>query len=266
MSEMSETQHSSPMRFIGLDLAWSARNPTGAAVVEGDARGGALRTTELLGGDDEVIAFVREQAGTAPALVLIDAPLYVPNQTGRRPAEAEISATFARYHAGAHPANRNRLAVAGVVRGETLVTRLEALGFTHQAEVVAGQAVRQIVEVYTHPALIAFFNLERIIQYKARPKRSHEHRLAEFARFQSYLRSLSTADPALHDTTALLARDLDFPSKARLKDYEDLLDGVLCAYIGQYLWRWGMRRARVFGTMAEGYITTPVPPHMWPDT
>lgn len=262
---MVETQHTSSMRFIGLDLAWSARNPTGAAVVEGDARGGALRTTQLLGGDDEVIAFVREQAAAAPTLVMIDAPLHVPNQSGRRPAEAEISRAFARYHAGAHPANRNRLAVAGVVRGETLVVRLEALGFTHQAEVVVQQPVRQIVEVYTHPALIAFFDLERIIQYKARPTRSHAHRLAEFTRYQDYLRALSTADPALRDTTALLAHDLNFPSKARLKDYEDLLDGVLCAYIGQYLWRWGMSRARVFGNMAEGYITTPVPPHMWPD-
>lgn len=252
------------MRFIGLDLAWSARNPTGAALVEGDATGGELLTTTLLGGDDEVIAFVAQHAGTMSALVTIDAPLHVPNASGRRPAEAEISKAFARYHAGAHPANRSRLAFNGVVRGEALVAQLEALGFTHDAEVTAQMPVRQIVEVYTHPALIAFFDLDRIIQYKARPKRSHEHRLAEFRRYQHYLRTLSTADPALHNTAALLDHDLQFPSKVRLKDYEDLLDGVLCAYIGQYLWRWGMARARVYGSMAEGYITTPVPPHMWP--
>lgn len=252
------------MRFIGLDLAWSARNPTGAAVVEGEAQAGALLTTQLLGGDDEIIAFVAEHADSTPALVTIDAPLHVPNQTGRRPAEAEISARFARYHAGAHPANRNRLAFDGVVRGEALLERLQALGFQHDAEVIALQPVRQVVEVYTHPALIAFFDLDRIIQYKARPKRSHDHRLDEFRRYQQYLRSLRDADPALHNADALLAHDLIFPSKARLKDYEDLLDGVLCAYIGQYLWRWGMARARVFGCMDKGYITTPVPRSMWP--
>lgn len=260
------TQPHSTMRFIGLDLAWSARNPTGAVVVQGDAHAGELIITQLLGSDDEVIAFVNQQAGDGPALVTIDAPLYVPNEQGRRPAEAEISKAFARYHAGAHPANRNRLAFDGVVRGETLVDRLAALGFSHQPEVVAQQPVRQIVEVYTHPALIAFFDLERIIQYKARPKRAHTHRLAEFKRYQDLMRSLSAADPALHNTADLLAHDLDFPSKARLKDYEDLLDGLLCAYIGQYLWRWGMTRSRVFGNFAEGYITTPVPRTMWPES
>ena len=200
------------MRFIGLDLAWSARNPTGAALVAGDQHSGTLVTTQLLGADDEVIAFVAEQAGDGPALVTIDAPLCVPNPTGRRPAEAEISQAFARYHAGAHPANRSRLAVDGEVRGEVLVDRLEALGFVHQAEVAAGVSVRQIVEVYTHPALIAFFALERIIQYKARPKRAHAHRLDEFRRYQRLMESLQEANPALRGTDAFLTHPLDFPT------------------------------------------------------
>ena len=252
------------MHFIGLDLAWSWRNPTGGAVIAGDADSGQLIATKLLRSDDEIIAFVLEQAGDGPALVAIDAPLSVPNQTGRRPAEVEITRAFARYHAGAHPVNRTRQERAGVVRGEALLERLLSHDFTHQTEVVAQLPARQVVEVYTHPAIVAIFELERIIRYKARPNRSHAERLAEFSDYQARLRSLSSAEPALRDTEDLLAVDVQQLIKARLKDYEDILDGLMCAYIGHYLWRWGMARARVFGNIEQGYITTPVPRSMWP--
>lgn len=251
------------MRFIGLDLAWSTRNPTGAAVINGDATVGRLAATRLLGGDDEIIAFVQEQAQSDPALVTVDAPLVVPNATGRRPAEAEIAHVFAAYQAGAHPANRQRLAVNGIVRGEALVARLEALGFTHRADVESQAPMRQVVEVFPHPAIVSIFGLDRTIKYKARPNRSHAQRLIEFKRYQTLLRSLITADPALRGTETLLDRELSTLIKARLKDYEDVLDGLMCAYIGHYLWRWGMARARVFGNVQQGYITTPVPPHLW---
>jgi predicted RNase H-like nuclease len=259
------------MRFIGLDLAWSARNLTGAAVVEGDPAVGRLVASGLLGDDDQVVEFVLEHAGAGPAIVAIDAPLVVRNPTGRRRAEALIGAAFSRYEAGAHPANRARLAVDGVVRGEALVARLEGHRFIHRAEVEAQAPVRQVIEVFPHPAMVSIFNLERTLKYKARPKRSHETRLAGFVALQEHLRSLRDADPALLDADQLLNRDLSSFNRsqmrdyrARLKDYEDRLDAVICAYVGQYLWRWGMARARVFGDMQGGYITTPVPPHLWP--
>ncbi len=251
------------MLFVGLDLAWSDRNLTGAAVIAGDAQRGSLISTQLLADDDEVIAFVQEQTGDEPALVAIDAPLVAPNETGRRPAEGEIGKVFARFQAGAHPANRTRLARAGIVRGEALVDRLAVLGFEHRAEVAAQAPVRQVLEVFPHPAIVSIFALDRTIKYKARPHRTYAERLAEFARFQALLRSLEQSEPALLDAQPLLDQPLDFPAKARLKDYEDLLDGLMCAYIAHYLWRWGMARARVFGTMAEGYITTPVPQALW---
>lgn len=251
------------MRFIGLDLAWSSRNPTGGAVIDGEATSGRLIHTALLGGDDEVLAFVQEHAGDEPAIVAIDAPLSVPNQGGRRPAEVEITHMFARYQAGAHPANRNRLARDGVVRGEALLEKLMEQGFEHRTEVTAQVPVRQIVEVYTHPAIVSIFDLQRIIRYKARPRRSHDERLNEFRVYQERLRSLKEADPALLDTDALLSVDVEGLIKARLKDYEDILDGVMCAYTAQYLWRWGMTRAQVFGNLEQGYITSPVPRSLW---
>ncbi len=250
------------MRFIGVDLAWGPRNPSGVAVIGGDVTHGALIATDLLRSDEEIVAWVLEHAADA-SIVAIDAPLRVPNDSGRRPAEAEISRAFARYHAGAHPANRQRLTVNGVVRGESLAARFESLNFVHRPEVIALQPIRQIVEVYTHPAIIAFFDLPAIVRYKARRNRAPAERLAEFQRLQTLLLSLTRADPALTGADAFLTRDLSALTNARLKAYEDQLDAIVCAYTAHYLWRWGMARARVFGSLERGYITTPIPRSMY---
>ena len=257
------------MRFIGLDLAWSPKNGTGAAAIEGDERGGRLVASALLRDDEAIVEFVREQAGEgpcAPAIVAVDAPLRVPNEEGRRPAEAEIGQLFARHHAGAHPANRRRLAVGGVVRGEALVERLAALGFVHRPEIAALMPVRQVVEVYPHPAMVSIFGLERILKYKARRTVAPAARLAAFEQYHDLLGSLATAEPALHGADELIGRVLVGLRRAELKDHEDRLDGLMCAYVAHYLWRWGMARARVFGSLERGYITSPVPREHWTQT
>ena len=82
------------MRFIGLDLAWSARNLTGAAVVGGDDTRGRLVGTGLLRRDDDVVEFVLAHVGEEPAIIAIDAPPVVPNEARRRPAEAKNRVGF----------------------------------------------------------------------------------------------------------------------------------------------------------------------------
>ncbi len=251
--------------FIGLDLAWSPRNASGGAVVVGDAGGGTLADVSLLAGDDEIVAYVERFAGLGPAIVAVDAPLWVPNLEGRRPAEAAISAAFRTHQAGAHPANRRRLTFDGVVRGEALVAAFEARGFAHLPTVAAGVPVRQVIEVFPHPAMVAIFGLNRTIKYKARPNRSMDVRLSEWLRYQELLRGLTAADPPLRGHDALLSRDVSPLRGARLKAYEDQVDALMCAYIAMYAFRWGDHRCRTFGTMEEGYIYTPVPASMIDD-
>ena len=47
-----------------------------------------------------------------------------------------------------------------------------------------------------------------------------------------------------------------------LKEHEDILDAVTCAYIGAYLWRHGPRRATTYGSLPEGSILVPITPEM----
>lgn len=246
--------------YIGLDLAWSARNPSGAAVLAGTPAGARLIAPPALLGDiDEVLTYVADAAADGEAIVAVDAPLLVPNETGRRPAEAALGAVFRRFEAGAHPANRRLLARGGAVRGEQLVTGLAQAGFRHVDRVAAGEGGRLVTEVYPHAAMVAIFGLGRTLKYKAKPARPDALRHAEWARYQAYLLALASADPPLGGHEELLAVDVTGLRGRALKGYEDRIDALMCAYIALYAHRWGAERCRTFGDMEGGYIFTPVP-------
>ncbi|MCS6881521.1 MAG: DUF429 domain-containing protein [Oscillochloridaceae bacterium] len=246
--------------YIGIDLAWSERNQSGAACLTGDPAGAALvAPPELLDDLEAIVAYVERHAEAGPAIVAVDAPLLVPNYSGRRPADAALSAAFRRYEAGAHPANRRLLARNGVVRGERLVAMLEGRGFRHVERIDAGVNGRLITEVFPHPAMIAIFGLERSLKYKARPGRSTTLRLAEWRRYQTHLAALRDADPPLRGHEAFAQTDVASFNGCALKAYEDRMDALMCAYIALYAHRWGAARCRTFGDLREGYIFTPVP-------
>jgi predicted RNase H-like nuclease len=251
---------SNQLTIIGLDLAWSPRNPSGGAVICGDATGGRLvEPPATLLSNEAIVAFVERTAPEGPAVVAIDAPLLVPNANGRRPAEAALAQVFGAYHAGAHPANRRLLAREGVVRGEALVKELAQRGWSYSDHIAANEQRRVVVEVFPHPAMVAIFGLQRTLKYKAKPRRSRELQLAAWQAYQNHLQALANGDPPLQGLASLLAVDVATLRPRALKAYEDQVDAVMCAYIGLYANRWGTRRCAVFGSLAEGSIFTPVP-------
>lgn len=260
LNTLSSSAEEMPVVFIGIDLAWSPRRQSGAAVVIGDAQGGRLLAPpQLLGDDRAIVDYIARHGGSGPAVVTVDAPLLVPNQHGRRMAEAAIDAAFRVYEAGAHPANRRLLSYDGNIRGETLVAHLRELGFSYSDRIDAGERRRIVVEVFPHPAMVALFGLPRTLKYKARPQRPIELRHAEWRRYQRYLIELTRADPPLHGHQALLELDPASLGPGALKGYEDRIDALFCAYIGLYAARWGATRCRVFGNLEQGSIFTPVP-------
>jgi predicted RNase H-like nuclease len=246
------------MWFVGLDLAWSERNTSGAVVLA--SHGGTATPVaweDSLGEDREIIQFLLSQLGEAPALVAIDAPLVVPNLTGARRCDRELSHVYREREAGALPANRARLGPR--VRGEALVRKLALHGFGHSLQVPPRRPARQLIEVYPHPAAVELFGLEKTLKYKARPGRPLPFRQRELARYRQLLLSLADYVPSL-EARSLLER-LD-PRKARgraLKRLEDLLDALFCAYIACYIWWHGPLGYRCFGDLKEGYILVPRP-------
>lgn len=271
----------SNVTFIGLDLAWSPRNPSGCAVIRNqrlvDYCGG-------LGSDDEIFQYVRDHLEKdAPAIIGVDAPIRVPNQSGSRRCDRELSAEWRKFEAGALPTNRQLLsrglaplpdttsenAKEAVekklpVRGEMLTQMfVQRLHFGEIALIPQQAQDRIICEIFPHPAHVSLFGLEKTLKYKARGGRDYETRWPEFERYQRYLRSLRKATPALKGTKQLLVNtDVRTLRGKALKEYEDVLDALSCAYIVSYLWHHGPGRARVYGALSEGHIIVPVTAEM----
>lgn len=252
------------MFFVGIDIAWSDNNPTGIAVIEGDRESGALISVEIVETDGEIVDFVEEIVGEDNALITVDAPLTVPNETGRRPAEDAVGKLFSKYDAGAHPANRKILSQwTGSIRGEDIVEKFEEKDFDHNPYVSRFEGSRKVMEVYPHPSMVALFDMDSILKYKNKPGRDYEFLYNEFRKYQQHIKDLRNTEPSLK-TPDLVRKEVEGKIGQELKAYEDKLDAVFCAYIGYFYWA-RPDKCEVLGSEEEGYIMTPLKPDMEED-
>lgn len=246
------------MLFVGIDLAWSTKNGSGISIINGDKSSAELQDFKIVYSDEEIVNYIREKVGKEKAIIAIDAPLIVPNESGRRLAEAEVGALFRKYDAGAHPANRARLSSwTGTIRGEEISKILEKEGFLHKPEMKKFEENRAFFEVYPHPSMVVLFGLDKILKYKAKPKRDYEFRYKEFEKYLSGLKKFEKSDVRLILPKEILNKNLRELKAQKLKDFEDMLDGIFCAYIAYYHWK-KPENCAILGSMKEGYILTPI--------
>ncbi len=242
------------MYYVGIDLAWGHRRPTGVAALQAD--GVLLHVSAQT--DDASIAAALEPYVDGPCVVGIDAPLVVTNPTGNRPAEAALNRDFARFDAGAHPSNTGKPEFADGTRGGALAQTLD-LDLDP-----ASTADRRAIEVYPHAATVALFRLGRTLKYKNKPGRSLEDLRAELLRLMQELEGLRDASPPLqvdhqHEWKSLLSQVETAQRKSDLRRVEDQVDAVVCAYVALFA------TARpddttVYGDAATGAIVTPTLP------
>ena len=203
------------MHYLGIDLAWGERNPTGVAVLDGGRRllhVAAVRT-------DAEIATALAPYVIGGCLAGLDAPLVVTNPVGMRPAERALSADFRRFHAGTHPANTSKPEFAHGTRGARVCARLGL-----EPHVGA-------LEVYPHAASVVLFGLDRILRYKAKPGRDLALLRAELLRLVDLVAGVVEGGPGL---ARLRADVVAAERKSQLRVVEDQVDAVLCAYVAWY--------------------------------
>jgi predicted RNase H-like nuclease len=239
--------------FVGVDLAWAGRNPTGIAVLDPDGRLVRIRAAR---DDADVLAAVRPYT-RGDCLVGFDAPLVVTNPTGQRPAEAALNRDFRRFEAGAHPCNTGKPEFADGPRAARLARALDL-------DLNPGSpARRRAIEVYPHAAMVALFRLPRTLKYKAKPGRGLEQLKSELLLLMDWLEDLAQATedgvPLLVDGPEwvdLRRQVVAAQRKADLRRAEDPIDAVVCAYVALYAER---RPAdiTIYGDLATGYIVTP---------
>ena len=248
------------MLFVGLDLAWGQKNTSGGVIIRYDGTNPAsvVDVQESLEDDASILKWLDgwDQPDQG-ILVGIDAPLLVPNETGRRFAEAEIGRRFAKFQAGAHPANRQLF--RNYVRGEDLVAELAARGIAHDPYVTEARlaGVRQTMEVFPHPAHIVLFRLARTLKYKAKPGRDYPALWGAMNEYCRLLRTLSGETPALRMPEHWPPQNVSGIKGNAYKQLEDGLDALTCAYIVFWYWWHGTSGAEVIGDMTDGYIVVP---------
>ncbi|MCW2817494.1 MAG: pyrophosphokinae [Marmoricola sp.] len=241
------------MFHIGVDLAWGVKRPTGLAVLDDDGRLVHVSTVRT---DEEILTTLTPYA-EADCLVAIDAPLIVKNASGNRPGEAELNRDFARFDAGAHPANTGKPEFAGTPRGAVIAS---ALGLDMNPR--SGRA-RRALEVYPHPATVALFRLGRTLKYKNKPGRELEQLRSELLVLMGLLESLADASPAMVLTGpawADLRRRVETATrKSELRVVEDQVDAVVCAYVAIYVHH-RPDDVTTYGDFETGYVVTPTLP------
>lgn len=232
--------------FVGIDLAWGAKGTTGVAVVDAAGRlvhSGAVRT------DDEIDAWLRTFAGDV-VVAAVDAPLIVPNETGQRRCETEISRTFWRYKIGAHSSNRGR-AGFDPPRAATLASRF---GWSVDPTRHGSAEFPVCIEVYPHPAMVGLFGLSERIRYKSGPSRAEG-----FALLVRHFASIDALCLSEYPRWAELSRVVAAPKPGDLARIEDELDAILCAHLA-WLWHHRPDCLQVYGSLEDGYIVSPPPP------
>lgn len=213
--------------YVGLDLAWGERNPTGVAVLDDSGR---LLELAAVRSDEEILTLLTPYVGGG-CVVAVDAPLVVTNPSGKRGAERALDRDFARFEAATHSSNTTRPWFVPQPRGARIAS---ALGLALGPEATG----RRAIEVYPHAATVALFGLSRTLKYKNKRGRTVEGLRAELLRLTQLLTTLRDRTPAL-DLDAPRWHDLvgDVAAATRkcdLRRCEDPVDAVVCAYVAEY--------------------------------
>lgn len=234
------------MKCLGIDLGWST-NPSGLCCLKLENGVLTLRDLRRESSIDEVLSWV-DQHALDSAIVAVDAPTIIPNQTGMRLPDRLAHRHFGRYHAGCYPAN---LGLSFADRTVGLGLSLESRGFEHAPSIEAQRPGRYQIEVFPHPAMVHLFGLNQILKYK---KGTIAQRRPELEKLRQFiLERLPQIEPNLKLETLP-----EIPNKgADLKAVEDQFDSLICAYVAAYWWYWGAEKNLVLGDRASGYIVVP---------
>ncbi len=206
--------------YIGIDLAWGEKNASGFAVLAGDNL--EIIDCKMLLSIEEIVEEISHYL-ECKIYLGVDAPLLVPNTQGNREIEKNFNKEFSVYKIAMLPINRTLLTkFSSTIRSEELFKRLSTLDFkrdyTH---------TRVIFEVYPHSSIAVCFNDNKILPYKRKKGRDTAFIKTHLSIYQNYLLHVIKEHPFLREDISLL-------KGKKLKEYEDKLDAIVCAYTLYY--------------------------------
>jgi len=204
--------------YIGIDLAWGEKNLSGFCTFEIKSNQLNIIELKLLKSIDNIVQEILKYKDTK-IFVGIDAPIVIPNEANNRNIEKEFNKDFSIYKLSMLPVNRNILTkYSSNIRGEELYKKLSFLGFKKDYK-----ADKVIFEVYPHSTIAMCFNNHNILQYKRKKGRDISFIREQLMIYQNYLKKEFISHDIFKENI------LKFKGQS-LKDLEDKLDAITCAY------------------------------------
>ena len=245
------------MKFIGIDFGW-ASGASGLCCLSWHEKNLQLLDITTMLEINSILDWIDNWISPdEPGIIAIDAPTIINNQTGMRLAEKLTHKHFGRYHAGCYPANLNS-SFCNRTTGFSL--SLAKKNFSHAPKIIPKQLGRYQIEVFPHPATINLFGLDKILKYK---KGKIAERQQELNKLQRHITQvLSSLEPMLASANVKkIPIVMGNKTGKELKNIEDQLDSLLCAYIAAHWWYWGLvnQKNLVLGNLEEGFIVIPNP-------
>ena len=242
--------------ILGIDAAWTAHQPSGIALVQNISRGWSCLAVA-----PSYAAFIAQTSGQPwnqeqkatgsrpePAVLLqaskqlaeaevscvsVDMPLATTPITSRRAADTAISSRFGPKGCAVHsPSTERSGAIADQLRAD-----FAALGYrlhTNGSE----QSAPALIECYPHVDLLALLKRDYRVPYKV--SRSGRYWKAEkltcSERIERLLEQFQAIKTGLNQHISGIPDFIPAPYEvstlASLKSVEDMLDGLICAWIG----------------------------------
>jgi predicted RNase H-like nuclease len=222
--------------------------------------GGRVLDAGWVRGVEDAVAWAGPAAGAGDAVMFVDAPLVVRNESGQRSCETHVGQRYGRWKVSARPTNLASPLLAGV----RLLMLAESHGWRYSDGSEGPPAGGRVLsESFPYATLVGApelgYDTERP-RYKRQPPRVpmarwRAERAANCDTLIGRLSRLEAADPPLrlrsHPVTRQLADEPSPLADAAYKHREDLIDALLCAWTAALWARHGLNRCQVLGLPAE---------------
>ncbi len=221
------------MNFIGVDLAWSRKNPTGFCIIN--------PSKEILFWDasrysnDQLIQLILNYQ---PAITSIDAPLVVNNETGGRACDSLLMKTpiHGKYLKLYATSKKYMLSTFGAIRGQDIYKELE--------EVHGFSLGSHIVETFPTGVFLSLFPELYNMKYKISSRLPLSELIDNANQLLNAIKNLGFMLPDLNLQV--------ITTKSSYKNYEDKIDALLCSLNSWYTY---LGQAMTFSCDNNGFTT-----------
>jgi len=256
------------MLIIGIDPAWTAKNPSGVAVLQfekqhppglvllgrsydeilslekGDPLNWYVKVSGSVPLIAQIIRHIERVLQDEVVMVAMDIPLSPNPITSRRAADSVISHLYGNKYAATHSPTPER---PGKI-AEIIYQELTSVGF-EWVGISKARGNHIFAEVYPHTAIIEMLKLAKRLPYKESKRRSYWPDKTPEQRNELLQQSFSMLYDALEKRISNLRGLFPSPDATMrpawaLKSYEDCLDALVCAWVGYQIIA---RKAKAYG-------------------